>query len=490
MNGVTESTKSPQRAVPLLGSVGILMGGTLLAQLVPLIAAPFYTRLYAPAQIGEWVVFTGIVGVFCVLLTGRFDLAVLLPEQESEAATLLISVMCIGAALGVLLCAVSFILNEAFFTTPRGGYFRLSPLILAAAIPFAWMNLLQGWANRRAQYWRISGTSFALQAVVAVAGISLSALFDIGEGLIFATVAGYWTAAAALAAVSWRELRDAAPRAWARQARSTLMRYRNFPKFNLPFSLLTTVGVRLPVYLLVIARYPAEAGFVGLSRAVVFVPITFLSTSLGRVFFRSAANSLGTKHFESVVLAVYHSLSTLGPALFATVFVWAPDLFSLVFGHDWTEAGAFASALVPASFAYLFTSWASRVFEVVGRQKHMLTVQVVADTGIILVVSALLLGGVSPLVAIYVYSLMTIGYSAVYLHGIVRYGGFDRRAMTSIVVRACLSFVTWAAVLSAIRYAVPSIPLAIGLSVLCVTSYLSLQVRRYVHRWSVLLAPV
>ncbi|HAR97006.1 MAG TPA: hypothetical protein DCR97_13765 [Deltaproteobacteria bacterium] len=83
-------------------NTAVLMGGTTIAMVAPIIAFPLLTRLYTPHQFG---VFVSIVSVLSVPVTGNYDSAIMLPKKDREALNLvgvcLIFSLIVSAALFV-----------------------------------------------------------------------------------------------------------------------------------------------------------------------------------------------------------------------------------------------------------------------------------------------------------------------------------------------------------------------------------------------------
>ena len=66
-----------------------LVSGTSLAQVISLLAAPILTRIYAPEAFGIAALFASITGILSVLACMRYELAIVLPDNDREAANLL-----------------------------------------------------------------------------------------------------------------------------------------------------------------------------------------------------------------------------------------------------------------------------------------------------------------------------------------------------------------------------------------------------------------
>jgi O-antigen/teichoic acid export membrane protein len=63
-------------------SVSILVGGTALAQAIAVAASPVLTRIYRPSDFGALQVFISLTGFVMVIAAGRYEFALLLPEDE------------------------------------------------------------------------------------------------------------------------------------------------------------------------------------------------------------------------------------------------------------------------------------------------------------------------------------------------------------------------------------------------------------------------
>ena len=71
------------------GDVLKLVSGTTLAQAIGILITPILTRLYAPEAFGTLALFTSITSILSVIACMRYELAIMLPESDEEAANLL-----------------------------------------------------------------------------------------------------------------------------------------------------------------------------------------------------------------------------------------------------------------------------------------------------------------------------------------------------------------------------------------------------------------
>jgi len=78
-----------------------LMTGTTLAQAIALAISPILTRLYAPEQFGVFALYLSIVALLAIVATGRYELAIVLPESDVDAWHLCALALLIAAAVSV-----------------------------------------------------------------------------------------------------------------------------------------------------------------------------------------------------------------------------------------------------------------------------------------------------------------------------------------------------------------------------------------------------
>ena len=62
-----------------------LLTGSGLAQAIALAVSPLLTRLYAPGQFGLFALYLSVVALLAVVATGRYELAIVLPEADDDA---------------------------------------------------------------------------------------------------------------------------------------------------------------------------------------------------------------------------------------------------------------------------------------------------------------------------------------------------------------------------------------------------------------------
>lgn len=410
-----------------VGNALLMMGGTAFAQALPLLVAPVLTRLYDPAQFGALATFVGIVSVLTVIATLRVEPAIVLPQDDDDAANLVAVSLCAALVSVILLFVVSLLAREWIHgrwpTVAAGGWLLLvAPTVLCLAIA----QTAASWANRRRNYRSIVGGTVLLQGGTAAFSLLLGMAGATSVGLLAGRLGGHVLSAAWLTAAVRKEWSVATRAVTCARARAMVGRYRQFPQFNLPYSLIGTVSREFLLFAFTAFNFPGQAGFYGLARSVLYAPVSFLSASLSQVFYKEAADSINTPGFEALADRLVRAIVLVMTPGFTVLAVWGPELFAVVFGAPWREAGVYAAIFVPAAYLFLFSSWPERLFEVTGQQSLSLAIQVAFDLTSVLAVLALLAGGGGPRAALIAYTAIACGYHCTYVATAFRVAGFRR----------------------------------------------------------------
>ena len=334
---------------PFLKSVSILASGTVIAQLISLLASPVVTRLYTPADLGVLAVFVALVATLAPVVCGRYEMALVLPKEESEGRQLLGISLLVALTVSFAFMAATALFHDtvtSLLNVSMSSYWLLlAPLaLLLTGISTA----LTWYSNRVEQYEAIAKSRLVQATIVAAISIGLGWAGLAYQGLLFAYVAG-WVTIAAYFVYRYRRVFTAEVFTWTRQKAMLLRRYGEFPVYNASTSLLNGLALALPVFFL--SRYHSGevVGLYALTTRVIGVPLSLLSSSVSHVHFRQVATLVNQRNRVTPYLAKV-TLALLGSAAIpaTVVALVAPGLFELLFGEPWREAGIYAQILMPA----------------------------------------------------------------------------------------------------------------------------------------------
>lgn len=324
-----------------------IASGAAFGQLILVVAAPLLGRLYDPAAFGVFSVVNAVVFAVGAVASLRFEMAVPLPADDSEARRIV--------RLGWLLTGALALLGTPLVHVSRGALASLtgwstevvdllvwSPLGAAMLGAYLVMNQL---AVRQRAYGAIARRN-VLQASVTVAlqvGLGLAGWGP--TGLVTGLIVGQ---AAGVAALVWslrhellRETPDPVP------MRRLISRYRTFPLLLAPSGLINSLGIQAPLLALTSLYGTTAAGSLGMAQRVLTVPVALIGVAMSQVLMGelAARKRGGSTPLMPLFRKVTLRLVAVGVTLGVVVVVTAPTMFAFFLGEEWRTSGHMARGL-------------------------------------------------------------------------------------------------------------------------------------------------
>lgn len=350
------------------------MGGTASAQLIMVAAAPLLTRLYNPQDFGLLAVYSALLALFSVNSSLRYQLAIPLPACEQEAADVVVlSLICVVSV--TLLTTMLVFFTRGYFAELMGlpsiaDYLWLLPVGVAFVGAYQTFNY---WALRRKAYRSIASTRIKqtlTTLTIQLLGYKTGALALIAGQAGGQGMGSYTLAKTALARPELREWRW--PAVW-----TAAKRYRKFPYFSTWDAFFNTAGAQLPPLMFAALFSTSAAGLYALADRVLAVPMAIVGDAVGKVFLSSAAEAHRAGRIGSLVLGVHKKLVVLALPPTLVLFIAGPQLFVLIFGEEWQQAGVFAKWMAPWLYVVFVTSPLSTLFAILEKQRQGLVFQVI-----------------------------------------------------------------------------------------------------------------
>nr|WP_246279541.1 oligosaccharide flippase family protein [Psychromicrobium silvestre] len=354
-----------------LRHVATLLVGTTAAQALLLLLTPVLSRLYSPQDYGLFSIYSSIVSTLAVVAALRYDMAIMLPDQDADAkvlkrgATRLILLVCL---IATVVCGIAAPMIASAVGDPS-----LAPwlfLIGLSTFTLAEISALTYWLNRKSEY-RAIGVNRVLQSggtAVAQLGLALAKLGGI-TGLIIGALLGQ-TAAWLTLRHKAREVRSGLEESNT-SLRKLLRRYRRMPLLNGPNVLVDAVRVNGINIMIGIVYSGSLLGQFYMAWRVLQVPLGLINGALAQVFFQKLSVTERGSMFRFAKASILRS-AALGVVPFLIIYFLSPWIFPVVLGAQWGDAGYIAQALVPWLYMSLITSPISTVFVVTETQHYML----------------------------------------------------------------------------------------------------------------------
>lgn len=329
------------------------MSGTVASQVIPILAMPFLTRIYSPSDYGVLAFFLAVTSIVNILSTLNFPVAIFIPKEVEEAKKLFKLSVFISFLMSIfMMLLVVFLGNAAtnYFSISHFHYwFYLIPVVvLVYGINFS----ISTYASRLKKFSIITKGKIYSALFSTAFSLSMGLLIKGPAGLIYGFVINYITMAAITMIPFIQEDRGLFKGIFAyREFGALFFKYKNFPLYNLPADLIMIIVYQLPVFIL--GRVSsAYAGFLGMSNRVLGMPVTFITTSFAEVFRQKAAEEYNAKgNCKVLFIKTLKTLFLIAIVPFSIFALFAPSLFSFVFGEKWEPAGHYAQIMTVLFFA-------------------------------------------------------------------------------------------------------------------------------------------
>ncbi len=370
-----------------------LFTGSTLAQAIPVLVSPILTRLYTFHDFAVLTVVVTLVSLTGVISAGRYEIAIGLHSEDSEAKKTVYLAFSITICFSLLLLCV--FTSAGTFIAGLLNQPEAAPYLVVVSIAilfYGWYQALTFWNIRKRRYADIAASRVSqslvnsgLSLLFAFTGIPLN-------GLVVGHVSGH------IAAVSWSWFR-LAPYKEIDFKKSDLKRselsrmakkYSELPKVNGLHALSDVAQSSLIVFIISAMFGSVATALYGLTLRVLQAPLNVLGSSFTAVFYKEMTEKIQRQErITKLLRTTLGTLALLSLPVFVVLFITGPFLFAFVFGESWREAGMYARIMCPWLFLNFIASPVSHLPVILNRQRQFFMFSMTGNLAVI----AALLGG-------------------------------------------------------------------------------------------------
>ena len=388
-------------------SILFVFQGAVLAQLIPLLSYIIIAKLVSAENFGIFSVWLGVAKLYSVLVTLRLENALVIEADGLERDRSVLLVILTAGLLSLLFILVTagmyFIAPESLSSMPNLAWMLLVP----SAFFFACDASLQSWAAADGRYGDLNKIRVLQTSLIAALQIILVYFFRDSKSLIVGSCLGSFFAI--LVANYICPVRGLSGINILFELKKFWLKYKRFPIYSLPADGVSNFVSQLPV-LIIGSRFGLDvAGQLALTLKMMAAPVGLLGRAVQDVFKRHAAIDFAKLGNCAALYKKMSMVLFLGGVLFLSItFGIGEEMFALVFGEEWRQAGKYAVLLSPVYALGFIVSPLSYIVYIVNRQYVDLMWQI----ALLLTVLLALLSPESVLQALLAYSL---GYSLMYM---------------------------------------------------------------------------
>lgn len=324
-----------------------LMTGTTIAQAIPIAITPILTRLYTPEDFGLLALFVAVTAIFGSIANGRYELAIMLPEEDEDAINIAALGLLIALVFSIVLLIPAIFLNgqitNLLGNQEIGFWLYFVPFIVL----MTGLNNVLNYLNTRKKLYKDIAKANVYQST-AMAPVQLGVVFIktgatglITGQILSLIVANYQLAKNTQANYDLNQIKKT-------EVKRLAKRYVDFPKFSMWAVLANSLAYNLTNILISIYYSVATLGLYSLAQRMLGMPASLIGRSIGQVYFQEA-----TKEKQETGKAVNtfnktsKKLFMLSVVMFTPLYFLLPTVFGIVFGTEWRIAGEYGQIILP-----------------------------------------------------------------------------------------------------------------------------------------------
>ena len=327
-----------------------LMTGTTIAQAIPIAISPILTRLYTPEDFGVFALYMSIVSILSVIVTGKYELAIMLPKKDKDALNILFLSISITFIISFFVFLIILFFNkEIVFILSDENISNWLYLIPFSILIVGLFNSFNLWFNRNKNYKLLARAKVTQSFTNSGSSIIFGILKFNQIGLIISSFFSQLVAILLLLKeFDFEHFKNI------NKKRLIILasRYSKFPKITMLHHLTNNVSSNLPIIMITKYFSSNDAGYFMFSNKIVGLPISLIGSSISDVFFRELSykkehdkNNL-LRFFEKIVL----KLLIIFFPLFLLLFFILPKITAIFFGENWQMLGIYLQILLPMFF--------------------------------------------------------------------------------------------------------------------------------------------
>jgi O-antigen/teichoic acid export membrane protein len=335
-----------------------LVSGTALAQLISIVASLALARIYNPGLYSILTIYMAVSGLLGSVASLQFHNVIVISQEETEvreAINVCVFTTLVIAVLSLLFILLFFNRFDSWFGNSTGKYWMLlTPL----SVLFSGLNYtLSALASRRQKYKMLSANRIIAALLVPAVSITLGLLLQNETGL-FAGLLVSQVLPTIILMRYFKKNNDFEINFSVPAIKKFFSVHKNYPLYSLPADFINNLVNQLPVFMLTRYYNGVQSGLVGhygRSTMLLGMPVYLVSAAVGEVFRQKASTEKDNPTvLRRTFIRTAGFLFLLSVIPFTIIILFGSDIFKLILGNKWGEAGTMASAL-SIMFALRFT---------------------------------------------------------------------------------------------------------------------------------------
>ncbi|MBE5664462.1 oligosaccharide flippase family protein [Staphylococcus sp. SS60] len=339
-----------------------------IAQIILIVTTPIITRLYSPAEFGEFTIFSNIAMILIPIINARYDLLIVNAKND-RIANILSQISFLISLVIILILIPVFIVSALLFPNFILDFIFIIIMLFLVSLT----NIFTNYLNKERKYKVLSlinvfrAASMSLLQIIFgfLAFGSLGLIVGFSLSYIAGLTLGYRTFKKHFNIVKDKE-----------EAKAIFIENKNQLVYSTPSILLNSLSFSVVVFFIGILYTNTEVGIYGMAIRVLGIPVTIISLGLSKIFMQQA-NDYYIEHgnFRNLLLKFSSVLIIVSIILYVPLYLFSEALVNILLGHSWVDAIIVIKIVIPLFVVRLIVSTVSLSVIVLQKQQLELILQ-------------------------------------------------------------------------------------------------------------------
>lgn len=356
--------------LPFVRNTLKLSSSSVVLMFLPLLVTPILSRLYTPADYGDWGVFSSVYYIVIAFIFLSYENTIVKCNNKQEIPNLVLLSLLVSGF--VILGVGAFFYIGKLFNVSFCLNFPSVPLLLALLVTYVLHTIINNLANREKLYGKMAISGVINGVSQAVLRIVFGVWPIVTYGLIVGNLMSQVIATLFIAVFLLRVVDTKMWRRFSlREAKNLAVEYKKFPLFDAPARLIEFAIGNLS--LLIMAHFWSKDDIGSYSMIVQFIllPITMIGSAMANVYYRELSEQVDNpKHISTATkrAAKITFFISVIPMFFLAL--GGDKLLVIFLGEQWVVAGKLALCLVVYSVPVILSEPLLPIFRALDRQEE------------------------------------------------------------------------------------------------------------------------
>jgi teichuronic acid exporter len=351
-----------------------MASGTLISQIVVILSSPILSRIYSVNDFGYLSLFTSVVSIAAVLSTGRYELAIGIPEIDKDSLSIFNLILIIGCIISTFYFTIIFLFKEILMIEILDGFFLKDWIYILPIYIFiiAILSAMLYWLQRKKLYKKITIVN-AFQVILTTLFSLLLGFFKVQSGMIISLVL---SAFIVVLYIFFTEMELNKAIGDFENVKFQAKKFANFPKFALLSDLSLSISQQFIPILFSIFYSTTVVGFYSMANRILRLPNIIITNAIGSIFRNEAIDDIRNKgNCSDIYRSTFKKLVIISFPIYLLLFMLSPYLFDQFLGNQWRQAGVFGRIISVFLFLEFIAVPLSSVYYIRNYQKRLMKLQ-------------------------------------------------------------------------------------------------------------------